>query len=219
MDFAATSPSSSSSSTPSITSRSLLGYLAYSEIKHLIRRIDSLRRGGAGPGSFTILSEYPGEGRSFFSAVLAAGLANLESNRRCLLVDASAQFPAQSTLLNRLTETLDRVDIVRLREDEGELKAILEGASGQYEHVIVDTCALSRHNRNNLDPVLLARQTTGAILLSSRLSLGGEKSELGRGRLAEAGVKLLGIVYNERAESGTRHTLEGLPDGEGQGRA
>jgi Mrp family chromosome partitioning ATPase len=179
-----------------ISTGCLQNYLAYAEIKNLIQRIESMR-GVMGTGSFTVLSELPGEGRSFFSAVLAAGLVGLGSNRRCLVVDASAHFPEPSYLLNQLMEPLERVDVVRLRDNEAALAGILEGAQGRYENVIVDTCALSLRNKNNLDPILLARQTGGALFLNSPLSLGEEKAEIGRRRLAESGIKLHGIVHNE----------------------
>ena len=179
-----------------ISTQSLAGYLTYAEIKNLIQRIES-SRSASGTGSITVLSDLPGEGRSFFSAVLAAGLTRLDPRRRCLVVDASAHFPEPSQVLAELVEPFDRIDVVRLRDNESALKGILESARGQYENVIVDTCALSRQNRNNLDPILLARQTAGALLLNSRLSLSEEKAEIGGRRLMNAGVKLVGVVYNE----------------------
>jgi Mrp family chromosome partitioning ATPase len=178
------------------TTQALLDYLSFSEVKELLLRLTSLRS-SLDISSIAVLSELPKEGKSFFCALLAAALTRMDGGKRCLIVDAGAHFPERSTLLDDTVEPLDNIDIVQIGESESNLAELMERVQGQYDLILIDTCALQRRNRRNLDPLLLARQAGGAILVSSQKSLGSDNAKAESRRLTDAGVKLLGIMHNQ----------------------
>ena len=198
--------------TPVRHPQAIRDYLGFTEIKTLVHRIETLRN-AQGVQVIAILSQHAREGKSFLTAVLATGLANLAPQRRVLIVDAAAHWPTQSTLLEETVEPLENVDIIRLKDwknpnedalqsSEAKLGALLDRLGGQYGAILIDTCALHQKNRHNFDPMLLARYAGGAVLLTSPQPIEPAQEEANRRRLADGGVKLLGLVHNEVVSHG-----------------
>lgn len=170
--------------------------------------------------SLAILSEMPREGRSLFSATLATSFGQLV-RQKVLVVDCNTHRNPNSLSLERLLESDEipadekveqvrktlssNVSLVRLRDwaegldsiAEYEVKNLMDGPGKDFDLAIFDTCAMAAKNRNNLDPIAIARRCDAAILVVSRRS--GTRMLLHeiRERLKKEKLELLGIALNE----------------------
>lgn len=174
--------------------------------------------------SLSILSEDDGEGKTFVTAALAVAYAT-RFQRKVLVIDTSnpvaidTPSPAKAlkkvNLLAELLEPVNEIDVIPLRDwsgakktprgnvDEYQVKALLDQVGTTYALVLVDTSSLGRRNRNNFDPVLIARQTGAAILVTTGGQMDPEISIQNRKRIADAKINLIGAVYNQGIAEGT----------------
>lgn len=170
--------------------------------------------------SLAILSEIPREGRSLFSATLALGFGQLV-RKKVLVVDCHTVRGPYSLSLERLLEADELADdardddvrktlsanvsLLRLRDwaeqrdamAEYEVQNLVDGPGKHSDLVIFDTCAMGIKNRNNLDPIAIARRCDAAILVVSKRS--GSRGMLYeiRERLRKEKLEVLGVVHNE----------------------
>lgn len=170
--------------------------------------------------SITVLSELPREGRSLFTAALAMSFAQLV-RQKVLVVDCHTLRGPYSLSLERLLETDElgeedrhekirntispNVSIVRLRDwaeqrdavPEYEVKSLIDGPGKGFDLIVFDTCAMAAKNRNNLDPVAIARRCDTAVLVVSARSSSRSTMHEIRERIKKEKLDLLGIVRNE----------------------
>jgi Mrp family chromosome partitioning ATPase len=161
--------------------------------------------------SVAVLSELNSEGKTLVTASLALAYSD-RLKKKVLVIDTASERGATSALAELLDKT-ETVDVVALRDwsglkkgadggqdaDEYQLKILLTQVASQYGLILVDTCALSRRNRNNLDPAVIGRQCDAAILVSADSGAPDEVSVQNRKRLVASGVNLVGMVHNQRS--------------------
>ena len=200
--------------------KALQKFIQYTEIKSLLDRILHLQETEKFQ-SLAILSELDGEGKTFITATLAHAYTE-RLKKKVLVVDASNSGNRNSTpvpaharqkgdLLSELLEESPLVDVISLRDwggakadaDEYQLKALFAQTGSKYGLILVDTSALSRKNRNNFDPVVIARQCEASILLSARSDVPQDISSENRKRILDSGIKLIGMIFNHG--EGARH--------------
>jgi len=199
--------------------RALQSVVRFAETKQILDHLLSAQRERK-LRSLAILSEMPREGRSLFSATIATSFGQLV-RQKVLVVDCSTHRSPHSLTLERLLESddlgeeekMDRVrktlsvnvSIVRLRDwaegmetmPEYEVKGLMEGPGKNFDLAIFDTCAMAAKNRNNLDPIAIARRCDAALLLVSRRSATRTLMHEIRERLKKEKLELLGIAVNE----------------------
>lgn len=170
--------------------------------------------------SIAILSELPREGRSLFSAMLAMSFGQLV-RQKVLVVDCHTLRGPYSLSLERLLESDElgeegrveqvrktlsvNVSLVRLRDwaeqmetmAEYEVKSLMDGPGKNFDLAIFDTCAMAAKNRNNLDPIAIARRCDASILLVSRRTASRSMLHEIRERMRKEKLELLGIAHNE----------------------
>jgi Mrp family chromosome partitioning ATPase len=182
-------------------------------MKHLLDRLLMLQEEDKFT-SVAVLSELNDEGKTFVTAALALAYTD-RLKKRVLVVDTSTPPPAkagesapagQVGQLHELLDKVDTVDVITFREwsglakgqdaDEYQLKILLSQVG--YGLILVDTCALMRRNRNNLDPAVIGRQCDAAVLVSAGTEVSDEISDENRKRLITSGVNLVGMIHNQR---------------------
>ena len=199
--------------------RTLQSVVRFAETKQILDQLLQAQRERK-MRSLAVLSELPREGRSLFTATLATSFGQLVK-QKVLVVDGSTQRGSYSLSLERLLESDElsedthvkqvrrtlsvNVSLVRLRDwaegmdtiAEYEVKSLMDGPGKNFDLAIFDTCAMAAKNRNNLDPIAIARRCDAAVLLVSRRS--ATRAMLGeiRERLKKEKLELLGIVLNE----------------------
>ncbi len=170
--------------------------------------------------SIAILSELPREGRSLFTAMLAMSFGQLV-RQKVLVVDCHTLRGPYSLSLERLLESDElseearqgevrktlsmNVSVVRLRDwaeerdtiAEYEVKNLMDGPGRDFDLAIFDTCAMAAKNRNNLDPIAIARRCDASILLVSRRTASRSMLHEIRERMKKEKLDLLGIAHNE----------------------
>lgn len=170
--------------------------------------------------SLAILSELPREGRSLFAATIATSFGQLV-RQKVLVVDGNTLRGPNSLSLERLLESdelasVERMDqvrktlsmnvsLIRLRDwaegmdtiAEYEVKALMDGPGKGFDLVIFDTCAMAAKNRNNLDPIAIARRCDGCVLLVSRKSATRGMMQEIRERMRKEKLELVGIALND----------------------
>jgi Mrp family chromosome partitioning ATPase len=174
--------------------------------------------------SLAVLSELAQEGRTLFTAVVALGYGQL-MRKKVLVVDCSTMRNPDSLTLDRLLDFDDsseegkrgevrrtlsaNVSLVRLSEwaeerdamAEYEVKTLLESVGRSFDLVLFDTCAMGVKNRNNLDPIAIARRCDASMLVvSARTSSRGGLVDI-RNRLRKERLELLGLASNDGVTS------------------
>lgn len=202
----------------------LLDYVHAPEFKRLLSDIAAAQH-ERDFRSIAVLSRDRGEGKTFFVSVLALGYAAF-LGRRVLILDSIAQNSVSALYLERLfhADSADApalasrgsIDVMTSRElGDEESDSVHAGAPrlggadftigdfigrmhADYDLIVVDTCALSGSSVHTLDPIVVARQTDTAILVTSQATLHRDAvSEVGR-ELRRRSIALLGTVYNGR---------------------
>ena len=167
--------------------------------------------------SVSVLSAYPGEGKTFFVSVLALGLAQF-LGQKVLIVDSVAQTKGKSLYFQGLLgEVLpdmprdgnERGVIELLSTDSGtsdtndtadfQLAKYFTGITGEYDLMLVDTCSIFAAESSNLDPLILAGNTDASLLVTSPRSLIPETAQSLADELGQFDVNLIGSVFNEGA--------------------
>jgi Mrp family chromosome partitioning ATPase len=72
----------------------------------------------------------------------------------------------------------------------------LTGLSPSYDLILLDTCALTEVTKDHLDPIILAQQTDGSLLVTSDASMDRAVVQRVASDLSRAGVKIAGTVFN-----------------------
>ncbi len=195
--------------------KSLRSFIQYAEVKSLIDRILLLQETEKFK-SVAFLSEYDGEGKTFLIAALALAYSE-RLNKKVLVIDtssnntASTPLPAkdlkENYLLAELLEDTTKVEVMVMRDwaklrlspgiDEYQLNALLSENNQNYSMILVDTSSLSRKNKNNFDPLVIARQCDVSVLVSGQPRVREQISTDNRKRIHDAGIRLLGLIYNQ----------------------
>ena len=149
--------------------------------------------------------------------IAALALAYSERlNKKVLVIDTSSAsmempMPAKDLkrnhLLTELLEDTTRVELLMMRDwarlkrnpnsDEYQLNELLKEVDGDYSLILVDTSSLARRNKNNFDPIVIARQCDASILVSGQAKAREQLSTDHRKRIHDSGIKLLGLIYNQ----------------------
>lgn len=201
----------------------LIEYIRAPQFKRLLSEVVA-RQDESDFRSIAVLSRYQGEGKTFLTGVLALGYA-IFLRRRVLILDTIAQEGGGGLFLSRLLrETVSHpeheslIEIVSSRSIESPnedsilpptpgLPAIDFGIADflhrvgiDYDLVIVDTCALESSSAQTLDPVVVARQTDTAIVVTSSRSTEAGALEPLRQILKKSRVDILGTIHNGGSE-------------------
>jgi hypothetical protein len=199
--------------------RTLQSVVRFAETKQIVDQLLHLQRERR-IRSLAVLSELPREGRSLFTATIATSFGQLV-RQKVLAVDCNTLRSPHSLTLERLLESDElaaeekleqvrktlsvNVSIVRLRDwadgkdtiAEYEVKSLMDGPGKAFDLVVFDTCAMAAKNRNNIDPIAIARRCDASLLLVSRRTASrGAMHEI-KERLKKEKLELLGIAYNE----------------------
>ncbi len=198
----------------------LLGYIKTPRFKRLLSDIVAAQH-ERDFRSLAVLSRSAGEGKTFLASVLALGYATF-LRRRVLILDTITQGDGGELYLGEVLREVAtggaEIDIVTSRAIEGEdggpsseiplrfpgvdfgIGDFLERVSHEYDLVVVDTCAITETTSERLDPIIVARQTDTAVLVTSKPSLDARSLEsLGR-ELRARKVDLLGTIHNGGGE-------------------
>jgi Mrp family chromosome partitioning ATPase len=217
-----------STSTPG---KDLHNFIQYTEIKNLLDRLLLLQETEKFH-SLAVLSEFDGEGKTFVAAALAVAYTE-RLKRKVLIVDTttprqlhlpvSAKTRKKSELLGELLEEAEQVDVISLSEwsgmkshgnaDEYQIKKLFAQIATQYSLILVDTSSLSRRNRNNFNPVLIARQCDASILISARSEIAPAISEEHKNNIVNSHVKLIGMIHNQHEIVNAAQPLESITHG------
>ncbi len=184
------------------TTESLQSFTQYAEIKSLLDRILHLQERDNFK-TLALISEHDGEGKSFLAATLAYAYTR-RKNKKALIIDTSNSGAEKIEAVKELLEQQSHVDLITLREweggnsiDEYQLKKLVSQSSQNYGLILVDTSSLFRRNKNNFDPLVIARQCDASLLVTSRSDLPTETSVENKKKLVDSGIKILGMVYNQ----------------------
>jgi Mrp family chromosome partitioning ATPase len=198
-----------------------LEYVRGVEFKRILSDVGALQHQNRFQ-SIVLLSRAPGEGKTFFAAVLALGYA-LFLRRRVLILDTIAQTSTSALTLAPVLSAAGgcgeipgggHVDVVTSREFDpgGQGPAVkewgadfaigeyIESIRGDYDLILVDTCSLEASHSDTLDPIVVGRQTDTAILITSPRTNRREHLRLLGEELRRRDVHLLGTIYNGGAQ-------------------
>lgn len=188
----------------------LFEYIRFGEFKRLLGQVaETMDR--QGHRSLAVLSELPGEGKTFLSAALALGFSTL-MGKRVLVLNTTNQPQNKALHLetvfrakNKSKEGHRGIDMISPYEEEGALPMestdfalgeYIRGVRTEYDVIISDTCALSVNNKNNIDPIVISRHADASILVTSARSLDRKVAQATRERLAQWNVSLMGVIHN-----------------------
>jgi Mrp family chromosome partitioning ATPase len=190
-------------------------YIRGTEFKRLMNQI-AVAQSRMDFKSLAVLSEYPGEGRTFFVAAMALAYAKYLPSR-VLIVDTASRGSGQlqhfqCVMGMHLPQTMQSkgliepgvVDLVAMNEKQAptadhsdfQIRQYIASLQDRYDLVIVDTCALSSVSRGKIDPVIVAQHVDTSILITSELSLERETLARIKRRLQRYGIEPLGTVFN-----------------------
>ena len=195
-------------------SSALESFIQYAEIKSLIDRLLIIQEQKK-ISVLALLSEQDEAGKTFVAATLALAHTS-RIKKKVLVIDTSSPRPmnkpvpvssvkSHQSLLTQLLEDSTLIDVISLRDwenadanvDEYRLKSLIEKVRGQYSLILVDTSSLSRKNKNNFDPVVIARQCDAAILISAAAEVPQDISNENRKRLQDSSINLVGMIHNQ----------------------
>lgn len=201
----------------------LLDYIRQTGFKRILNQIVSAQV-TQGFKTLSVLSYYPGEGRTFLVSALAVGYARY-LDTRVLILDTINQTRQRSLYLEPLLGRYQSDTYRKLRNREPgsvellSTKSIEQGVSessdfqlgsylneikDQYDIILLDTCPLGSVTTENLDPIILAQYTDTSIFLTSPRSLNRDCLSQVEEELEHYGVNLLGTVYNSGNSKGAR---------------
>lgn len=197
-----------------------LDYIRYSEFKRLLGELavmvdrDRFK-------TIAVLSEHPGEGKTFLVSAMALGYASL-LDRKVLIVDTVIRNDESHSLyLKKIYEEhLEyapflggaKTHVARMielispemrenKEDSGDaadfrIGTYVNSIKDNYDLILVDTCALGAKNKRNIDPVIVARQSDASILVTSDRSLNRESVQRVKQIMAQWHVRVVGVIHN-----------------------
>jgi len=190
---------------------------AYSEIKKILDNIGHLQQRESFK-SIALLSFLPAEGRTLFAATLAMAYANTWK-RKVLIVNSCTVKRSGSLTLDQCLGEPSKpntskffgshhplVDMISLSDWVGTANEPSQSADKyrireltsrpDYSLVIIDTSPISSKNRNNFDPIALARQADASILLISQGILKNFSIDTYLEEVKDPHIRLIGVVEN-----------------------
>lgn len=194
--------------------RLLNDFVRGTEVKRLINQIINAQNRN-GFRTLVILSEFAGEGKTFFTAAMALSYARyLASN--VLIVNTIPQQGQGDALLKAVvgrhnSSTLKgasgRIDLIAARMDSAgqfdspdfQIAYYIDKFANNYDLVLIDTCAMSMNTSEYIDPVIVARYADASILITSNRSVERGVARKIVQKLNRYGIKPLGTVYNSGA--------------------
>jgi Mrp family chromosome partitioning ATPase len=211
----------------------LFDYIKHPDFKRLLNQIVS-QQAEQGFRTLSVLSKFPGEGRTFFTAVLALGYS-LYLGRKVIIIDTVNSTRSDSFFFGRILSD-DRVekamisgpgvidlmtmraltrqirllqrsnsnDLNLLSENEildpatadfkvGQVLALLRT---KYDLVLIDTFAFESSSKENIDPLIIAKQTDTSLVVTSQKSLERSAILSLKSELKSASINLLATVHN-----------------------
>jgi Mrp family chromosome partitioning ATPase len=202
----------------------LESYIRQPEFKRLLFKISQTTVHGKALQNFAVLSEFPGEGRSFVSAVLALGFVRI-LKKRVLLMSTVEQHPQNAFTFGSSDYLLDASkryyspDIIstssfssycdvhaysslsgaakNIEPAEFILSPFLTALAPSYDMIILDTCPLSKIGTNNFDPIIVASFTQGALLVLGEKSISSSSLAHTKEKLSGYGVEVIGSIVNK----------------------
>jgi Mrp family chromosome partitioning ATPase len=185
-------------------------YSNYSEIKQLIDNVHFTKSLKNECKTIAVISQISGEGKSFFTAVLAYTFAKFLNNK-VLIIDTVTEDgifdKAKKSAIDKglldvevISSQFENIDLLHLyksRYNEYQLSSIIEDFKSEYSMIFFDTCAFSLKNLNNLDPFVIARRCDNPILVMSKVTSSKRSMAKVKSILSQQDIKLLGVVYNE----------------------
>lgn len=194
---------------------SLNDFIKHTEVKRLINQIVTAQS-HTGFRSLAVLSEYRGEGKTFFVAALALAYARFLPSR-VLMVNTVSQprggglflesilgMHAPESHSRRGLVEPGRVDLITTRGSEGgpfdssdfHVASYIEGLASRYDVVLIDTCAMSEAGKDNVDPIIVAKHADTSVLVTSPRSVDRSTLTQLKRKLRRYGIQPLGTVYN-----------------------
>ncbi|MBC7741472.1 MAG: hypothetical protein H7061_04690 [Bdellovibrionaceae bacterium] len=199
---------------PSLTLEHIRRFIHDTEFQRIIHSIDFSRR-SEGWHSLSVMSLQPEEGKTFMTAALGVGFAEL-LGKRVLLVDASnptsdwdlddvfnnhdPQESAHSEVILKTVSTgVDAIKLagfrpLGLKAQEYRVQDILVDYKSKYDLILFDSAALGTAQRGNFDPWVIAARTDASLLINSKKSgdslLAGTTEPFSR-------IKFIGVIENK----------------------
>jgi len=96
-----------------------------------------------------------------------------------------------------ITGRLPKLSIPEIENDFSLIKKVSEERSQRYGLVLFDTAALHAKNKNNIDPLLVARLSGASVLVASRKFLDAPNLNISLKVLKDPMLHLIGIIANE----------------------
>lgn len=199
-------------------------FIRYAEVKRLAGAIASLQRRKPFR-ALAVLSVEAGDGKTLLCAALARVYAQT-CRSPILIIDAGGRRTPQSLELAACLERSPAVYCVRVGDgpppspaaagdappaavapqtlpelqdgDSALIRQALGEFPGPYGLILIDTEPLVGGGNGNVDPVLVARAAGAAVLVVGRRSLKSAALEGSLELLRDPGIRLLGLVANER---------------------
>lgn len=181
----------------------LYEFLQHAQFKRLLSQVRAAEE-TAGIRSISIMSEYEGEGKTFFTSVLALGYASL-LKRRVAIVDtvtprgvsrnknwSPTQYPLHMDYVGSL-----HINDVSPDATDFQIAEYIAALERDYDLILLDTCALSTSNAYTMDPFIISHHADSALFLTSRRSLGKDQLLRLRREVGRWNIKVLGTVHNE----------------------
>ena len=187
----------------------LVDYLRQPEFKRLLTQVSSLHEKRRFR-TLAVLSEFSGEGKSFCTAALALGFAKL-LRKRVLILDATFQ-PSDEALFAETVygdekgadTSTGSIQFLSTRSSENppsdisdfQMGNYLASLRNQYDLILLDTCAMSNVQPDNMDPVVIARNADECVLVTSQRSMDRDLLERISSDLKRWEIRLLGSIFN-----------------------
>jgi hypothetical protein len=76
------------------------------------------------------------------------------------------------------------------------IRYLLDAVRAQYDLILLDTCAMALAGREDMDPVVLAKQAEAALLVLSPLSVERKAVREIRALFERGQVEIIGSIYN-----------------------
>jgi Mrp family chromosome partitioning ATPase len=194
--------------------RLLSEFVRGTEVKRLINQIINAQNRN-NFRTLVVLSEFSGEGKTFFTAAMALSYARFLANS-VLIVNTIPQQGQGDTLLRAIvgrhsSSTIKgangRIDLITARTDgvgkfdspDFQVAYYIDRFANNYDLVLIDTCAMSMNDSKYIDPVIVARYAEASVLITSNRSVERTTARRIVQKLNRYGIRPLGTVYNSGA--------------------
>lgn len=180
-------------------------YIRHADFKRLLNAL--VRARARAPfKSISILSEFPGEGRSFITAVLALGFSRFLGMKTLILDTHGSSQALFERLITETHHARSRAPELCSREQlqssshkttgDFRLSSFLNDLYGRHDIIVIDSAPLSLAQTAEFDPVIVATQSHTALLVTSPRSLDREVCSRVRDELLQSEISLIGTIYN-----------------------